>query len=51
MELFDDLPEIPGNLSSVKISLEDEGLQGARIKVVGIGGGGGNAINQMVESE
>ncbi len=49
MELFDDLPEMPGNLSSVKISLEDEGLQGARIKVVGIGGGGGNAINRMVE--
>jgi cell division protein FtsZ len=49
MELFDDLPEMPGSLSSVKISLEDEGLQGARIKVVGIGGGGGNAINRMVE--
>jgi cell division protein FtsZ len=49
MELFDDLPEMPGNLSSVKISLEDEGLQGARIKVVGVGGGGGNAINRMVE--
>ncbi len=49
MELFDDLPEMPGHLSSVKISLEDEGLQGARIKVVGIGGGGGNAINRMVE--
>ena len=49
MELFDDLPEMPGSLSSVKISLEDEGLQGARIKVVGVGGGGGNAINRMVE--
>ena len=49
MELFDDLPEMPGHLSGVKISLEEEGLQGARIKVVGVGGGGGNAINRMVE--
>ncbi|HSP07878.1 MAG TPA: cell division protein FtsZ, partial [Acidobacteriota bacterium] len=35
--------------SHVKISLEEDGVHGARIKVVGIGGGGGNAINRMVE--
>jgi cell division protein FtsZ len=61
MELFDELPmdestrsqaEFPQEesmQSHVKISLEEDGVQGARIKVVGIGGGGGNAINRMVE--
>ena len=49
MELFDD-PELTAEArAQVKISLEEEGVQGARIKVVGIGGGGGNAINRMVE--
>lgn len=62
MELFDELPmdessraeagfsiEEDGNKTHVTISLEEDGVQGARIKVVGVGGGGGNAINRMVE--
>jgi len=51
MELFDDYQEIKpdGQQSHVKISLEEEGLTGARIKVVGVGGGGGNAINHMID--
>jgi cell division protein FtsZ len=49
MQLFDDLPDFPDSQSTLKISLEEEGLHGARIKVVGVGGGGGNAINRMVE--
>ncbi|MBM4281495.1 MAG: cell division protein FtsZ [Deltaproteobacteria bacterium] len=31
------------------IELEDNGSQGPRIKVVGVGGGGGNAINNMID--
>ena len=31
--------------------VEDQIIQGARIKVVGIGGGGGNAINTMIDSK
>lgn len=53
MELFEDVPavpETPENQPQFKISLEEIGVQGARIKVVGIGGGGGNAINRMMES-
>lgn len=53
MELFEDVPEAPETnerQSQIKISLEENGVQGARIKVVGVGGGGGNAINRMVES-
>src|SRR5918995_7057858 len=29
--------------------LEDHTVQGARMKVVGVGGGGGNAVNRMIE--
>jgi cell division protein FtsZ len=49
MELFDELELTPDGQTQVKISLEEAGLQGARIKVVGVGGGGGNAINHMVD--
>lgn len=61
MELFDELPMDESSQtqagfsieddsqSHVGISLEEEGVHGARIKVVGVGGGGGNAINRMVE--
>ncbi|HET6266264.1 MAG TPA: cell division protein FtsZ [Acidobacteriota bacterium] len=45
MELFDDPAETP----RAKFSLEETGVQGAKIKVVGVGGGGGNAINRMLE--
>ena len=49
MELFDELELTPDGQTQVKISLEEVGVQGARIKVVGVGGGGGNAINRMVD--
>jgi cell division protein FtsZ len=49
MELFDELELTPDGQTQVKISLEEVGVQGAKIKVVGIGGGGGNAINHMVD--
>lgn len=29
--------------------LEDSGAQSARMKVIGVGGGGGNAVNRMIE--
>src|SRR5947207_3298807 len=32
-----------------RLRLEDEGTTGARIKVVGVGGGGSNAVNRMVQ--
>ena len=31
-----------------RLHLHDEGFAGARIKVIGVGGGGGNAVNRMV---
>lgn len=37
-------------LENIRLSFDEGPLNGARIKVVGIGGGGGNAINRMIES-
>src|SRR5918911_5764014 len=39
----------PGNGISIYID-DDPPITGARIKVIGIGGGGGNAVNRMIES-
>src|SRR5499427_6353257 len=35
---------------ALRLKLEVEGRTGARIKVVGVGGGGGNAVNRMVQA-
>ncbi|MGA2807507.1 MAG: cell division protein FtsZ [Terracidiphilus sp.] len=34
----------------MRIQYHDEGLRGARIKVIGVGGGGGNAVNRMIQA-
>ena len=34
----------------LRLTLDPEGRNGARIKVVGVGGGGSNAVNRMVDS-
>ncbi|MBP9201970.1 MAG: cell division protein FtsZ, partial [Gemmatimonadales bacterium] len=31
--------------------LEETGAQNARMKVLGVGGGGGNAVNRMIEEQ
>ncbi|HEX6463677.1 MAG TPA: cell division protein FtsZ [Vicinamibacterales bacterium] len=36
--------------STLRLKLEEDGRTGARIKVVGVGGGGSNAVNRMVTS-
>ena len=33
---------------SLRLKLDEEGRSGARIKVIGVGGGGSNAVNRMV---
>lgn len=37
------------NDKSIKFAFENDMLNGARIKVIGVGGGGCNAINRMIE--
>jgi len=37
--------------SRMKLGYDDEPVQGARIKVIGVGGGGSNAVNRMIASQ
>ncbi len=34
----------------LRIQYHEEGVRGARIKVIGVGGGGGNAVNRMIQA-
>jgi cell division protein FtsZ len=34
----------------MRIQYHEEGVRGARIKVIGVGGGGGNAVNRMIQA-
>jgi cell division protein FtsZ len=34
----------------MRIQYHDENMRGARIKVIGVGGGGGNAVNRMIQA-
>ncbi len=45
-----DMERDPGMGDGLRLTLEHEFRPGARIKVVGVGGGGGNAVNRMVTS-
>ena len=40
-------PNEPGEM---RIQFHDESVRGARIKVIGVGGGGGNAVNRMIQA-
>ncbi len=37
------------NTSGIKMFIDEPPITGARIKVIGVGGGGGNAVNRMIE--
>lgn len=37
-----------GNL---RVDFSDELRRGAKIKVIGVGGGGGNAVNRMIDAK
>ena len=47
MILFEDENSTQGGAG---ITLDEEGLPPARIKVFGVGGGGGNAVNRMIDA-
>jgi cell division protein FtsZ len=36
--------------AEMRIQYHEEGVRGARIKVIGVGGGGGNAVNRMIQA-
>jgi cell division protein FtsZ len=39
-----------GQSSEMRIQYHDEPVRGAKIKVIGVGGGGGNAVNRMIQA-
>ncbi len=41
----------PESEGGIRFAFQDEPLRGARIKVVGVGGGGGNAVNRMISAK
>src|SRR6187399_3537334 len=43
-------PMVNQDASTLRLKLDEEGRTGARIKVVGVGGGGSNAVNRMVQA-
>src|SRR5574338_1522061 len=42
--------EMQTSTSELRLKLDEEGRMGARIKVIGVGGGGSNAVNRMVQA-
>src|ERR1700716_4354180 len=46
---MDDYTSASEEVHRLRLRLDEEGSAGARIKVVGVGGGGSNAVNRMVQ--
>jgi cell division protein FtsZ len=38
-------------VGEMRIQFHEESVRGARIKVIGVGGGGGNAVNRMIQAK
>jgi len=51
MQMEQQMSEAPKNeVGEMRIQYHDEPPRGARIKVIGVGGGGGNAVNRMIQA-
>jgi cell division protein FtsZ len=44
------MEEQKNEAAEMRIQYHEEGMRGARIKVIGVGGGGGNAVNRMIQA-
>jgi cell division protein FtsZ len=44
------MDELKMSTSGIKMFIDEPPITGARIKVIGVGGGGGNAVNRMIEA-
>jgi cell division protein FtsZ len=44
------MEQIKSEAEEMRIQYHEEPLRGARIKVIGVGGGGGNAVNRMIQA-
>ncbi|MGE3274594.1 MAG: cell division protein FtsZ [Vicinamibacterales bacterium] len=50
MNPHDNIPDADGTLERLRLTIDEEARNGARIKVIGVGGGGGNAVTRMVQA-
>jgi len=53
MAEFHNMPGGPNDTADqgrLRLRLDDQAFTGARIKVIGVGGGGSNAVNRMVQA-
>jgi cell division protein FtsZ len=50
MSLFFELDDTTMTTKSIKMFLDEPPITGARIKVIGVGGGGSNAVNRMIDA-
>jgi cell division protein FtsZ len=48
---FDGGSNMTAKDAGIRISFSEENLQGAKIKVIGVGGGGCNAVNRMIRAK
>jgi cell division protein FtsZ len=48
---FDGGTNMTAKDAGIRISFSEENLQGAKIKVIGVGGGGCNAVNRMIRAK
>jgi cell division protein FtsZ len=44
------MEELRNEAAEMRIQYHEEDVRGARIKVIGVGGGGGNAVNRMIQA-
>lgn len=50
MTSFIELDDLQTKTNSIKMFIDEPPVTGARIKVIGVGGGGGNVVNRMIAS-
>jgi cell division protein FtsZ len=49
-EALAQMEELRSEAAEMRIQYHEEDVRGARIKVIGVGGGGGNAVNRMIQA-
>src|SRR5436309_8425171 len=49
MAKFIEMEEVPMKNTGIRMFLDEPPITGARIKVIGVGGGGSNAVNRMID--
>jgi cell division protein FtsZ len=50
-EVLSEMEQPKDQAGEMRIHFHDETPRGARIKVIGVGGGGGNAVNRMIQAK